>query len=353
MKKICLIIPDLYKGGMERVMSVLANYFSTKVGTEVHVVLLTKSVKFYTVNSNVIIHEPDFNFENKIRILSIIRTIYFLRRTIRQMRPDSILSFGETYNSFVLLSCLFLNFRIFISDRSRPDKPWGFFHENLRRLIYPLAQGIISQTNFSRDFLLKETGHKNIVVIPNPVRINRNDNSDKDSKVILNIGRLIKSKRIDLLLTIFSRCENDNWELWIVGEGDQKKALSELAIKLNIAHKVVFWDKQEDTEMFYSKANIFAFTSESEGLPNALLEAMVSGLACISFDCIAGPRDIIINGENGYLIKMNDLDDYTLKLNILIKDQKVREKFSLNSKKLSEVYNIRNIGEKFYNFLLS
>jgi GalNAc-alpha-(1->4)-GalNAc-alpha-(1->3)-diNAcBac-PP-undecaprenol alpha-1,4-N-acetyl-D-galactosaminyltransferase len=354
MKKISLIVPDLNKGGMERVMSELANYFSNKPSVEVTLILLTnRSEIFYKIPADIKVFKPEFAFNNKIRTISTIRTLFFLRRTIRKLKPDAVLSFGETYNSFVLLSCILLNIRIFVSDRSKPDKRWGFFHEKLRKKLYPRATGIISQTNYSRDFLINETGHTNIKVIPNPVRKIEQKTGTREN-IILNVGRLIKSKRIDLLLNIFSKSENDGWELWIVGEDEkqEKEALIKLATELNIIDKVKFWGKQEDMDRFYSSSKIFAFTSESEGLPNVLLEAMAGGAACISFDCVAGPRDIISDGEDGYLVKLYDCDEYILKLNSLLKNPELREKYSNNARKKMEEFNINSIGEKFYNFLL-
>lgn len=352
-KKLCLVVPDLNKGGMERVMSELAWYFSTRPGIETHIVLLTSRSKiFYTIPEEINIHEPGFEFNNKCRLISTLRTLFFVRKKVKFISPIAVLSFGETYNSFVLLATLLLGLRVFVSDRSKPDKRWGLFHEYLRKALYPFAAGIVSQTNYSKEFLTKVTGHKNIRVIPNPVRKIENRVVEKKN-VILNIGRLFKSKRIDLLLDIFSKSETENWELWIVGEGDQEEDLINQASLLNISEKVKFWGKQSDVNQFYSVAKIFAFTSESEGLPNALLEALAAGVACISFDCIAGPRDLIIDGENGFLVKMYDCQDFISKLNMLIQSEEVREKFSQNARKKAEEFNINIIGEKFYNFLLS
>jgi glycosyltransferase involved in cell wall biosynthesis len=336
-------------------MSELANFFSAKPDTYVSLISLTKQGKiFYDISTLVSIYMPGFEFRNSARLLSTLKTFSFLRQTIKDIKPDTVLSFGETYNSFVILSSLFLKVKIFISDRSRPDKSWGFFHEVLRRVLYPLASGIISQTNYSKEFLLKETANKNIVVIPNPIRLIENKALGREN-IILNVGRLIKSKRIDLLLRIFSECKNDEWMLWLVGEDEnaEKEKLLELTGKLNIDHKVIFWNKQDNIDRFYNVAKIFAFTSESEGMPNVLLEAMVAGLACISFDCKAGPGDIINDGENGFLVKMYDCEDYVYKLNSLIMDSELRNKFSQNAQKKREEHNIEIIGEKFYKFLLS
>jgi len=354
MKRLCLIVPDLNKGGMERVMSELAIYFSTKANTEVSFVLLTnRSDIFFKIPEKISVYLPEFVFNNKVRFISIIRTLLFLRRTIRKINPNAVLSFGETYNSFVLLSCLLLGVKVFVSDRSRPDKRWGFFHENLRNILYPLSSGIISLTKYSKDFLLKKTGHTNIKIIPNPIRLVEKK-MHESGNIILNVGRLIKSKRIDLLLKIFSKCENDNWELWLVGdnEAQEKEKLMKLSNDLNISNKVKFWGKQDDIEKFYRNAKIFAFTSESEGLPNVLMEAMAAGKACISFDCIAGPSDLITDGKNGYLVNMYDSEEYVSKLNSLIRDSELRKKFSENAQIKAEEFNINIIGEKYYNFLL-
>ncbi len=355
MKKICLIVPDLNKGGMERVMSELAYYFTSRQNTFVEMILLTRqSDDFYKIPESVLIHKPGFKFNNQIRFISTIRTLFFLRNNIRRMMPDTVLSFGETYNSFVLLSCLFLNVNIFVSDRSRPDKRWGFLQEFLRRRLYPRAAGIVSQTNYSKDFLRSETNHKNISVIPNPVKIINSDWSVKEN-IILNVGRLINSKRIDLLLYIFSKINNKYWDLWIVGEDENKEMveLQGLAKELNIADRVKFWGKRNDIEEFYRVARIFAFTSESEGLPNVLLEAMAAGLACISFDCIAGPRDLITDGYDGYLVKMYDCEEYIEKLDSLISNCDIRNNMSSNARDKAKRFDLEIIGDKFYNFILA
>ncbi|HLO60104.1 MAG TPA: glycosyltransferase [Bacteroidales bacterium] len=355
MKKICLILPDLHKGGMERVMAELACYFYARHKSEIYIILLLNHAKvFYKIPPEVTIIRPSFAFNNNKRIISTIRTLIFVRKTVKQLAPDSILSFGETYNSFVLMSCLFTGFNVFVSDRSRPDKSWGFLQEKLRKILYPGARGIISQTTFSRDFLIKETGHKNILIIPNPITYLVNHSGPKEN-VILNVGRIIKSKRLDLLLNIFSRCNNENWKLWIVGENETglQTILSEQSKELRISDKVIFWGKQEDMSRFYNISKIFAFTSESEGLPNVLLEAMSAGLACISFDCIAGPSDLIQNGENGFLVDLYDCNDYVYKLNKLISDDSLQQYFSTNAKSKSQEFDINIIGEKYYNFLQS
>jgi GalNAc-alpha-(1->4)-GalNAc-alpha-(1->3)-diNAcBac-PP-undecaprenol alpha-1,4-N-acetyl-D-galactosaminyltransferase len=106
-RKICLVIPSLHAGGMERVMCELADYFNTIPGIRVYMVILGKTNKFYEVSPRIEIIEPEFNFNNKFRFLYTVKTILFLRNSIKNIKPTAILSFGEMYNSFVLFSTYF------------------------------------------------------------------------------------------------------------------------------------------------------------------------------------------------------------------------------------------------------
>lgn len=350
-KKIALVIPSLNAGGMERVMSELANYFSKNNSIEVHLIILGKNIKFYDISSKVIVHEPDFYFNNKFRIFYTLKTIIYLRNKIKTIKPYSILSFGEMYNSFVLLASSFIKVKVYISDRSKPDKNWGWLHNNLRKILYKNAYGIISQTSYSKLFLNKITKHKNIIVIPNPVR-NDSENNLVRKNVIVSIGRLIYSKRIDLLLKIFSEIDRKDFDLWIVGDGPEYENLIQIAKELNLSDKVTFWGARKDVHYFYNQAKIFAFTSTSEGFPNALLEALASGLPSISFDCIAGPSDLIEDGQNGFLIPELDIETYKLKLNSLMTEN-IYEQLAEKTKKSADKYDIKNIGKIYLDTLLS
>lgn len=349
-ESIALIIPSLHAGGMERVMSELANYFAQKSELEIHLVCLSKSKVFYSIDKSVILHEPDFL--KKQWFVYSIKTLIYLRKTLNSIKPKAVLSFGETYNSFVLLSALFLNLKIFVSDRSKPDKKWGEIHEFLRRLLYPKAKGIISQTTYSKIFLQKETKHTNICVIPNPVDKEK-FNGQKRRKVILNVGRLISTKKIEILLEIFAQTTRGDWNLWIVGDGPRRAQLEKKADQLGISLAVQFWGSQKEIADYYSQSAIFAFTSVSEGFPNALLEALASGLPCISFDCIAGPSDLIQDGLNGFLIPEMDTETYLAKLQLLMDDVDLRNKMGNQALETAKDYHISKIGEDYLKFITS
>lgn len=338
---------------MERVMSELSMFFSSKRDIDVYLIILGKGEQFYKLTKRVKIIEPSFIFNNKFRLFFTFKTIFFLRNSIKKINPDAVLSFGEMYNSFVIIGTLNLNTKIFVSDRSKPNKRWGFLHEKLRKILYKKANGIIAQTSYAKSFLYNETKHTNIEIIPNPVRSNV-FKKIKKQKVLLNVGRLIYSKRVDILLNIFSQLKNnDEWNLWIIGDGPEREFLENLSRKLNINSKVKFWGKQKNVGSFYAQAEIFTFTSISEGFPNAILEAMNMGLPCISFDCIAGPSDIIKDGYNGFLIPELSIKKYRARLEELIMDNNLRATLGYNAKVDSMKYNINKIGDKYLKFMLS
>jgi len=351
-KRICLVIPSLSAGGMERIMAELSLFLSTIDFIDTYFLSYTKGEKFYELPQNINFLEPDFEFNKNNKILHSIKTFFFLRRKIKYIKPHAVLSFGETYNSFVLLSTLFLKTKIFISDRSKPDKKWGLIHDFLRKHLYKSAYGIVSQTNFSQDFLYKLTKHKKISVIPNPVRKILPGNVSSNN-VILSVGRLISTKKFEILIELFFQINNHDWELWIAGDGPVRPQLESLVKTLHLQDRVKLLGTITDIDQLYSKAGIFAFTSISEGFPNALLEAQSAGLPCVAFDCIAGPADIIMDGWNGFLIPEMDLQEFKIRLDLLMNDSSLRKRFSENALEEVKKFDLKQIGEKYLKFLLS
>jgi GalNAc-alpha-(1->4)-GalNAc-alpha-(1->3)-diNAcBac-PP-undecaprenol alpha-1,4-N-acetyl-D-galactosaminyltransferase len=114
-KKIAFVIPSLGSGGMERVMSEILNYFSDIVEVEIVLILMTPRKSHYILNSKIEIIQPH-------KQGNMINTFFYLRRNLKELRPYSLLSFGSMYNSFVILSTLYLNIKVYVSDRSNPRR---------------------------------------------------------------------------------------------------------------------------------------------------------------------------------------------------------------------------------------
>ncbi|MBB3185984.1 glycosyltransferase [Microbacter margulisiae] len=353
-KTICCVIPSLHAGGMERVMSELVNYLSGKDYLKCYLINLSNKENFYKLNKNVKEIRPEFYNNNKF--LYTLKSLLYLRNSLKRTKPYAVLSFGETYNTFTLIAAFGLGLNIFVSDRSKPDKDWGLVQNNLRKIFYPKAKGIIAQTTYAKKFIEKEIGHKNIRVIPNPIDLSKFNSEGKITErknIVITVGRLIHSKRIDILIDAFSKTNNHQWKLCIVGDGPVRKLLEKQAFALGMIDDVVFLGNKSEIHEMYAQAKIFAFTSYSEGFPNAILEAMASGLPAIAFNCIAGPADLIDNGKNGFLVDLGDTNTFCEKLIELMNNETMIEQFSGIAKNKAFNYEMNKIGDEYLNFLLS
>jgi len=357
-KKICLVIPSLHAGGMERVMSELASYFCFKPLIEVHVVMYgMKPDIFYPFPDNIIIHKPSFIFNNRKRLWYSIKNLFFLRRKIKQIQPDSILSFGEYWNSFVLLALFGLEFPIYVSDRCQPDKHLVKFHNLLRKFLYPRATGIIVQTMIAKKIYQWMLPKANLSVIGNPIRKISTEQKANKENIVLSVGRLIKSKHHDDLIRLFVKINMPGWKLIIIG-GDALKQQNMMKLRvlikeLNAEKKIILTDFRNDVDEFYNKSKIFAFTSSSEGFPNVIGEAMSAGLPVVAFNCIAGPAEMIEDGVTGYLIPLFEYNTFEERLKLLMKDEQLQQTMGFNGRKKIAAFSSEIIGEKFYQTLLS
>lgn len=352
MRKVALILPGISSGGSERVMIELVWYLSVRNDIEVSLISLTKGEIFFKLPQNINYLEPGFYHRNYNRFVFTLKTFLFLRNKLKEINPFSLISFGGKYNSFVLLASLGLKINTFISDRSRPSISYGRFLDLINKVLYLKANGIIAQTNRAKDTHLSILQHSNIRVIGNPIRSIQGTNFKREN-IILNVGRFIKSKNQHLLLRYFSEIENKNWRLVFVGDGEELNNVKIKAIELGLNNKVDFPGIVKNINEYYLRSKIFAFTSSSEGFPNALGEAMSAGCACISFDCEAGPSDLIDDGKNGYLIERMNHNDYKEKLQRLMTDEKLRLEFVMKAKVKIEEFSIEKIGKKYVDFIMS
>ena len=338
-------------------MAELATYFVGRKRVELHLLLYgIKRDIFYALPDSVIVHRPLFVFNNKIRIISSLRTLFFLRKKIKTIQPDTILSFGEYWNSFVLLALFDLRFPIYVSDRSQPDKSLGKIHDRLRNWLYPRATGVIAQTHAAKNIYQTLYRHLNMQVIGNPIRSIQEKKIEREN-IVLMVGRLIRSKNQDRLIELFSKINMPEWRLMLVGydhlKQDNRVRLVQMVSDLKLEKRVVFAGKQADVDEYYLRSKIFAFTSTSEGFPNVIGEAMAAGLPLVAFDCMAGPADMVEDGKSGFLIPLGDLELFQNQLEVLMKDSAMRAQFGEYAKGSIGRFAVDNIGEKYFEFITS
>lgn len=353
MARIVLVMPTLMQGGAERVMSVLANEW-VKKGHEVFLVLLVQNEIFYTLDEKVhCVFLGKDNYKNSIdRVLNRIFLFFKFRRFVKKEKPDFVLSFLDQYNIFVIISTLFLKLRLFVSDRSNPLYKIPFSIEILKRILYRNATGIIAQTSLARKILYIKTKHKNIQVISNPLVRRKQKVEVVRDKIILNVGRMVEEKAQHYLMDMMVNINNPDWKLVILGDGPLRSEIEAKIEKCNLNSRIELGGQVKNVNKWFDKSSIFVFSSISEGFPNALVEAMAAGLPCVSFDCDAGPRDLINDGKNGFLVPVGNIDLFSEKVKSLIDNDDLRNQIGSQAIKIQNELNVESIAEKYLDFCL-
>ncbi len=351
MKKICIIGPCLKMGGIERSSCNFANSLYDR-NNKVTFIAIFNQTKFFKLNKGVGFKEPeDFNKTN----LNFLKTVFWLRKVIKEERPDSIFVLNKFYAAIVLLSVSFLNFPVYISERSSPffkwDKKIDFFSRLIFRIFPP--KGVVAQTMIAMK--VQKKFHRNSVkfkVIPNAVRKINYYNLKKENH-ILAVGRFNDpNKGFDRLIDAFAGIKSKGWNLIFAGGDEDGDYLKKQAKELGVLDSVKFLGKVKEIDKVFASSEIFVMPSRSEGFPNALCEAMAAGLACISFDFDAGPRDIIVHNTNGLLVENNNIAALSESIDELIMNEKKRTYLASNAINIKDQLDSAKIGNELMDFLL-
>ena len=168
---------------------------------------------------------------------------------------------------------------------------------------------------------------------------------------IITVGRCVYEKGQHYLIEAFSKIKADDWTLVIVGDGPKRKELETQVLELGLTERVVFTGFQKNVDYYMSESKIFAFTSSSEGFPNALGEAMKAGLVPIAYDCVAGPSDLIEDQAHGFLVPLHQKELFKENLAKLMNSEILRKNLGDQAKIDMEKYTLEKIGNLYYNFI--
>ncbi len=358
MKKIFCYIDMMQRGGAQRVMCNLVHYFSEK-GYEVVLCNDFESLKDavqYEVSSNIKrVYLTEAAKENPL--VKNIKRIVRLRKLIKEEKPDIVLSFLGNPNKRMLISTFGLKTKKIVSVRNDPHREYGSscFQRWIAQFLFRLADGVVFQTEEAKQYFCKSVrDHSCVIMNPVDARFFSARRSGPE-KSIVTLGRLAKQKNQKLLIEAFSRVAEDFPEetLTIYGEGDLQSELSEFASGLDIGHKVFFPGNTDDVLGVLVEAKLFVLSSDYEGMPNALLEAMAVGVPCISTDCpCGGPRELIIDGENGYLVPCGDVQELTKKMRLCLKDKALRNLLGNNAKETAEGFRGERVYQRWEQYFL-
>lgn len=351
-KHIAFIIHHLQAGGAERVVVTLANELIWDY--RVTIINLTKNDPFFEIDEQINVefaNDKEIVSKNGLdAIRNNLRTIGRVRRICKKNKFDLLIGFTTTSNVITSICAKNLKIPCIISERNNPivDPP-NLFWRILRNYSYKFANLLIVQTRPSKDFFTGIVNANKIRVILNPISRNleeirkRNSKGLPREKFILSVGRLDSNKAQDLLIKAFAALGRRDWKVVFLGEGPKKNDYIKLAQEIGIIDCLEFVGRKSNVSDYYERAGIFVFTSKSEGLPNALMEALYFGVPTISTDCPFGPSDLIVNNENGYLIPVGNQIELEKRMLSLMDDKKQREKLSNRAREMSNRFELREI----------
>jgi len=344
--RICLVCVSLRAGGTERIVSRIANHLCER--HDVIILLLSRTTPFYELRQEVSIIQPELSRRGEAGWRWYPQMLRHLWQGFTQARPDLVLCFGEPIAPVVLPVARLQCRRTMVFNRASPLTSLRGLRGLLNPPTYPLAHRVVVQTNRSVELLRRRYRLSRFAVLPNPVDLPESVSSiDQREQRILNVGTLGAKKNQQALIQTFAACESPSgWSLEFVGDGPDRPALEGLCDRLGLDESVRFLGQRSDVSDLLHDSRIFAFTSLTEGFPNALAEAMAAGCACISYDCPTGPSELIEHGVNGFLVEPGDEVEYRRLLQQLIDDADLRARFSHNARKSMERFEAGVVMDK-------
>lgn len=336
MKIVFFLLGDLSKsGGVERVLTKVSNELSTH--HEIKIMSLLTKKTFYELNSN-IEHQKIYS---GLKIKNIIKNL----KILLSEKKDIIIFLGFKASFYGLFSFFNREKKIIWEHNSYFEKK-GIFCEILKKNFLNFFDGLIilnkTDTVLYEKFIEKEK----IFYIPNPTPFESEKKSDLSNEILISIGRFVPVKGFDDLIEIFSIVKNKNplVKLKIIGRDiSEKKKISEMIKEKKLEDSVFLKDETQDIELELIQSDIYLMTSKNECFPMVLLEAKELGVPIVTFDCNSGPRDIVKNNEDGYLIENRNIEMFAEKVNYLLKNKNVLKNFSENAKKNSREYSSKTI----------
>ena len=369
--KLVYLTPALYMaGGVERVLTLKANYFVEHYDYDITIILTEGKDKplFYPLSDKVKVVNLNIGFE-ELWTCSFVKKIFvYLKKQrlykklveaeLMRLRPDITISLLRREINFLAdikdgskkigeLHVNRANYRNFSESDCNIFKAMfaKIWMHNLVSHLKKLNQLVVLTEADKRSW------HElnNVIVIPDPLSFVPSNHSQQKEKRVLAVARYSYEKGIDLLLKAWRIAEKENpdWRLDVYGDGDRtayEMLIDELGIDRN---KCVLHGRTSDVENEYLNSSIFVCSSRFEGFGLVMIEAMACGLPVVSFDCPWGPRSIITNGEDGLLIENGNIAEMADGLSNLMLDDQLRNSMSQAAPKNVKRFDINQIAERW------
>lgn len=345
-KRITFILGSLARGGAEKVISTLSRDYAEK-GWNTDIILLLFNAVEYDINPTTRI--IDFSGNTQSRIKRLPYWLKSIRRYVIENKPDVVLSFAARINIISQVACENMVNKFYVSERNDPYCDGrSKFIDIATNILYPRTDGVIFQTRRAASYFPKLD---NGTIIANPITVSSVAAKKKTNKIV-TIGRLNQQKNQKMLIESFALIVDKypGYILEIFGDGGLKQELKNQIAMLGLNKKVVLRGNVSNIHEQIADAKLFVLSSNYEGLSNALLEAMMMGLPCISTDC-AGSDEYIRNGENGLLIPIEDGYALAEAMDKMLSDDELRIKCGLVAARDSSKYSKRIVLKQWHDLL--
>ncbi len=374
-KQIVIFINSLDGGGAERVVSTLLNKLVEKY--ECHLILMENKIS-YELDSriNIISLDEKSNQNGIVKLLRLPIISYKLSKVIKKHNFFQITSFLYRANYVNILAKFLSKHKCIISERIAPSSMYedNSFSSKISKFLiknlYNKADKIIPVSKAIENDLIKKFGiNIKQKVIYNPYEIEKIEQLSKEdvsyeidrSKSIITVGSLGKRKNHSLLINAFSKIDDEEYKLYILGKGKEESNLKSLVSELRLNERVIFLGFDNNPYKYLSKCGIFVLASNSEGFPNVLAEAMICGCSVISTDCLSGPREILAPNsdlrfqlennielsEYGILTPIKNVEKIKEAMNLLIDDESLRNKYQDKAKQRANDFRIEKIIKQY------
>lgn len=351
--KITFFIGGLSGGGAERVICNLANYIVEK-GHDVEILTMSDDAPSYEVRTNVrrvvLLRSEE---RKKILYNSLLRLVRF-RKYLMNTKADAIVVMLPVTTIMLLQMRRLTKATVIAAERSLPSVYQFKVQSRLKKLAHR-ADGWVFQTAAQKEWY-ENAGVEHSVIIPNAINPEfiKPLYKGPHNKEIVTVGRLTAPKNHELLISAFAKvvAELPDYRLVIYGEGPKLEVLKALANKLGVDDKVFFAGYTTNVYESIKDAALFVLSSDYEGMPNALMEAMATGLPCISTDCDgAGARELIDDGESGILVTKGDVDDLAAAMKKVLNTPDLYAKLGSEAHKICDNLFPARIYDEWENFI--
>lgn len=371
MKKLAILIYSLAGGGAERVVSILLN--ELKDNYDITLVLMNKTIHYDLPENQKIIYLENSTFDEHglLKLLKLPWLGYRYKNYCKQHAIEINFSLMNRPNYIALFAKLFgSRSKTIINERAMPSLQHkkgiqGLVNRWLITYLYPFADTVIANSIGNSLDLSNNFGIQPVYTINNPFDLTiisalkeKRINLIKEKFTFVTVGRLDEGKNHRLTVEAM---QNIDANLWIIGDGPLRNTLDNQIKQLHLENNVFLLGRQDNPFKYLNIADCFIFSSNHEGFPNVLIEALACGLPIISTDCQSGPREILAPNSNqdmclkhnielsqyGILTPINDIHNLEKAMNTIITNENLRDSYKIKSRQRAQDFSKEKIILQF------